>query len=250
MKKFSDTIKLPTYRVLPLKDLVVFPNMVVPLIVGRKTSLNAIDSAMENEKLLFLVAQKDSQKDEVISSDLYRVGVVAKILQLIRLPNGLSKILVEGVAGGSVKRYLTSKTYMRAGIDILQPQYSVNDEGEAKKRQLVTLFKKYVKLNEDTPEEVLFSFNQLSEMAKITDYISTHLDINVEQKQEILQKWIVNERVDTLIEIVKKENKILAIKLDLNEKVKDQGMKSQRNFYLHLAVCFVLAIFEEIRRAI
>ncbi|KAA3610240.1 MAG: endopeptidase La [Calditrichaeota bacterium] len=230
--KTENNISLPSYRVLPLKDLVVFPSMVVPLIIGRKTSLEAIDAAMENEKLLFLVAQKDALKEDVGPADLFRFGVIGRILQLVRLPNGLVKILVEGVASGKVKRYMGKDTLMKATLNILEPVYENKDEDEAKKRQLVALFKEYIKLSNDIPEEILFSFNQLSEMSKITDFISTHLDISIEEKQGILQKLAVNDRVSTLLKLLKKENSILAIKSNLDDQVRDQMVKSQRNYYL------------------
>jgi len=186
MKEDNKNISLPDYRVLPLKDLVVFPSMVVPLIVGRKSSLEAIEAAMENEKLLFLVAQKDSLKEDIGPVDLYRFGVIGRILQLVRLPNGLVKILVEGLAGGKVKRYLAKNSFMKATLNILEPTYDSKDEDEAKKRQLVSLFKEYIKLSQEIPEEILFSFNQLSEMSKITDFISTYLDISIEEKLQDL----------------------------------------------------------------
>lgn len=232
MKKDNKNIFLPNYRVLPLKDLVIFPSMVVPLIVGRKASIEAIETAMEKEKLLFLVAQKDALKDDVSPSDLYRFGVIGRILQLVRLPNGLVKILVEGVVGGKVKRYLANKSFMKATLNILEPTYDNKDEDEAKKRQLVSLFKEYIKLNQDIPEEILFSFNQLTEMSKITDFISTYLDISIGEKQNILQKLAVNDRVNTLLKLIKKENGILAIKSTLDDQVRDQMVKSQRNYYL------------------
>lgn len=232
MKKDNKNIFLPNYRVLPLKDLVIFPSMVVPLIVGRKASIEAIETAMEKEKLLFLVAQKDALKDDVNPSDLYRFGVIGRILQLVRLPNGLVKILVEGVVGGKVKRYLANKSFMKATLNILEPTYDNKDEDEAKKRQLVSLFKEYIKLNQDIPEEILFSFNQLTEMSKITDFISTYLDISIGEKQNILQKLAVNDRVNTLLKLIKKENGILAIKSTLDDQVRDQMVKSQRNYYL------------------
>jgi len=225
-------LNIQNYRVLPLKDLVVFPNMVVPLIVGRKSSLKAIDEAIKGEKLLFLVAQKNALKEDISANDLYRIGVIGRILQHIRLPNGLIKILVEGVTGGKVKRYLAKEDFLKADLQILQPVYNDNDQDEAKKRQLVNLFKEYIKLNEELPEEILFTFNQISEISKITDFVATYLDTSVKQKQDILQKWSVNERVNILLKLLKKENSILSIKSDLDDKVRDQMVKSQRNFYL------------------
>jgi ATP-dependent Lon protease len=232
MKKEINIISPQDFKVLPLKDLVVFPHMVVPLIVGRKPSLDAIEESMENEKLIFLVAQKDALKENVSAKDLYRFGVIGRILQLIRLPNGLVKVLVEGVTGGKVKRYLSQNLVMRATVDVIKPEYGNKNKDEAKKRQLIGSFKEYIKLNEELPEEILFSFNQLKNISQITDFIATYLDISVKKKQEILQQREVNDRLDVLLKLIKKENSILAIKSDLDDKVRDQMVSSQRSYYL------------------
>lgn len=223
---------LTDYKVLPLKDLVVFPSMVVPLIVGRKSSLETIESVMENEKLLFLVTQKNALKEDVIAKDLYRFGVIARVLQIVRLPNGLIKILVEGVAGGQVRKYQASTHGLKATLNIIKPDSITDDFNEARKRQLMGLFKDYIKLNIEIPEEVLFSFNQLDELSKITDFIATYLDVSVKDKQQILQKISVKDRLGSLIKIITKENEILSIKSDLDVKVNNGIVKSQRNFYL------------------
>ncbi len=230
--KNQKPVKFPNYKVLPLKDLVVFPSMVIPLIVGRKSSLETIESVMDKEKVLFLVTQKDALKEDILAKDLYRYGVVARVLQMVRLPNGLLKILVEGVAGGKVKKYRTYSNGIKATLNIMEPVYSKNNQSEAKKRQVEGLFKEYIKLNTELPEEVLFTFNQLIEMSKVTDFIATYLDIPVNVKQEILQKESVKDRVNLLIRILKKENNILSIKTDLDEKVHTGIAKGQRNFFL------------------
>lgn len=230
--KNTKQVTLQDYKVLPLKDLVVFPSMVVPLIVGRKSSLETIESVMEKEKVLFLVTQKDALKEDILAKDLYRYGVVARVLQMVRLPNGLVKILVEGVAGGKVKKYQTHAKGLKATLNIVKPVYNKSNQSEAKKRQVESLFKEYIKLNTEVPEEVLFTFNQLVEMSKITDFIATYLEIPVEVKQEILQKESVRDRVTMLIKILKNENNILMIKSDLDEKVHSGISKGQRNFYL------------------
>ena len=224
--------KADFYKVLPLKDLVVFPNMVVPLIIGRKSSLEAIEESMESEKLLFLVAQKDPLKEDISTSDLYRHGVLARILQLIRLPNGLVKILVEGVYGGHVRRYIYKDKSIKASLDLLIERKKTRMVDEAKKRQLISLFRKYIKLNEELPEEILFSFNHLNDINRITDFIATYIEIDVSKKQQILEKHPLNERTNALLEILKKENEILELKSELDGKVQDQMMRSQRNYYL------------------
>ncbi len=221
-----------TYRTLPLKDLVVFPNMVVPLIVGRKSSLIAIETAVEDDKLIFLVAQKDPAREEVGARDLYRVGVVARILQLIRLPNGLVKILVEGMFRVRVKSLNKKAGYFKAAVTPFEPLGEPTEEDEAKKRQLVALFRRYVKLNEDLPDEVLFTFNHMADIQRIADFIATYVDVDIAEKQKILETAKTPDAIDRLIGILQKESDILTLKSDLDEKVRDQMVKSQRNYYL------------------
>lgn len=220
------------FYVLPLKDLVFFPHMVVPLIVGRAQSIKSIEQSMDEEKIVFLVAQKEAGTDEVTPRDLYRFGVVARIVQLVKLPNGLVKLLVEGIIRGKVLRYSTRGGLLKALVTIPYEPLEMDDHLEAKKRHLLALFKNYIKMNDEVPEEILFSLSQLDLLDKITDFIGTYLDVPIHQKQDILKRWRVTERVDYLLAILKKENRVLALKGELDEKVRDQMMKSQRNFFL------------------
>ncbi len=220
------------FNVLPLKDLVFFPHMVVPLIVGRPQSITAIELAMEEEKIIFLAAQKEAGKDKIVPRDLFRFGVVGRIVQLVKLPNGLIKILVEGIIRGKVLRYSYLKSHLRAKVRILYDAVEMNDRLEAKKRHLLALFKDYIKLNDDVPEEILFSLNQLDDPEKITDFISTYLDVPITKKQEILKRWQIVERADFLLSVINKENQVLSFKSELDVKVRNQMMKSQRNFFL------------------
>ena len=183
------------FNVLPLKDLVFFPHMVVPLIVGRPQSITSIELAMEEEKIIFLAAQKEAGKDKISPRDLYRFGVVGRIVQLVKLPNGLVKILVEGIIRGKVLRYSSRRDRLSARVRIPYDAIEMDDTLEAKKRHLLSLFKDYIKLSDDVPEEILFSLNQLDDLEKITDFISTYLDIPITKKQEILKRWQIGERV-------------------------------------------------------
>ena len=220
------------FNVLPLKDLVFFPHMVVPLIVGRPQSIVAIEEAMEEEKIIFLVAQKEAAKDNVTPRDLYRFGVVARIVQLVKLPNGLLKILVEGIVRGKVKRFSTRADQLKAQVHIPYDPIEMDDKLEAKKRHLLALFNEYIKLNDDIPEEILFSLNQLDDLEKITDFVGTYLEVPIPKKQEILKRWQIVERTDFLLAILNKENRVLNLKSELDVKVRDQMVKSQRNFFL------------------
>ncbi len=220
------------FNVLPLKDLVFFPHMVVPLIVGRPQSITSIELAMEEEKIIFLAAQKEAGKDKIVPRDLYRFGVVGRIVQLVKLPNGLVKILVEGIIRGKVLRYSSRKDRLTARVRIPYDAIEMDDKLDAKKRYLLTLFKEYIKLNDDVPEEILFSLNQLDDLEKITDFVSTYLDVPISKKQEILKRWQIVDRADFLLSILGKENQVLSLKSELDVKVRSQMMKSQRNFFL------------------
>ena len=220
------------YTALPMKDQVVYPHMVVPLIVGRKSSLAAIDTAVENDKMIFLVTQKDPTLDEVTSRDLYRVGVVARILQLVRLPNGLVKILVEGLFRARVRKMRKGRACFEAMVLPELHDEPMTEEDEARKRRLAALFKQYVKLNDELPTEILFNFNHINDIYRLTDFIAMYLDVEILEKQRILKAIDLSQRIHILIDILQRENGILAIKSDLDEKVRDQMVKSQRNYFL------------------
>ena len=219
-------------NVLPLKDLVFFPHMVVPLIVGRPQSISSIEQAMEDEKIIFLVAQKEAVKDQITPRDLYRFGVVARIVQLVKLPNGLLKILVEGIIRGKVSRFSNRNQQLKALVHIPYEPFEMDEQLEAKKRHLLALFKDYIKLNDEVPEEILFSLNQLDDLEKITDFVATYMDLSIVKKQEILKKWQIEERSNYLLSLLNKEIRVLDLKSELDVKVRGQMMKSQRNFFL------------------
>lgn len=220
------------FNVLPLKDLVFYPHMVVPLIVGRPISIAAIERSMEEDKLIFLVAQKEASQDEITARDLYRFGVVGRILQVVKLPSGLFKILVEGVIRGKVLRYRKRADLIQVQVEVLFDELRETEELDAQKRHLTGLFRQYVKLSDEIPEEVLFSLNQFDDLEKISDFVASYLDVPTEIKQEILRKWRLSERLQYLTKILEKENRVLGIKSELNEKVQDQMLKSQRHFFL------------------
>ncbi len=232
MPRESNLLNKKIFHVLPLKDLVIFPHMVVPLIVGRKQSIESIELAMLDNKSIFLVAQKDSLMEDVHPKDLFRVGVVGQILQMVKLPNGLIKILVEGVARAKVSRYREKKKFIEAKLDLPPDIIDVTEEMEAKRRQLSELFKVYIKMNDEIPEEILFSFNQLEDAEKIIDFVATYLDVRIAEKQKLLERWDYEARLDHLLQLLRKENQVLTIKTDLDGRVRDEMMKSQRNFYL------------------
>jgi ATP-dependent Lon protease len=219
-------------NVIPLKDLVYFPYMVAPLIVGREDSIAAIETALLNEDPILLVTQKDPLKEEVSASDLYRVGVKGRILQIIKLPNGLIKALIEGLGRVKVSRYIKEEKYLAAKVEDLRDEIEMTDRLEAKKRQLLSLFKTYIKMNEDIPEEILFSLEHLEELDKISDFVAAYLDVDVKIKQRVLQEWQIDKRINRILTILKKENRVLSLKSELDIKVRDKMVQAQRQMYL------------------
>ncbi len=219
-------------NVLPLKDLIYFPYMVAPIIVGREDSITAIETALLQEDPIILVSQKDALKEDIKASDLYRVGVKGRILQLIKLPNGLIKALIEGVSRVKVIRYSKGQKYLTAKIEELQDEIKMNDHLEAKRRQLLSLFKSYIKMNENIPEEILFTLEHLDDIDKLSDFIAAYLDVDVKIKQSILQEWRIERRINRILSILKKENRVLSLKGELDVKVRDKMLQSQRQMYL------------------
>ena len=236
-EKMKDEIQIDLteksfFNVLPLKDLVFFPHMVVPLIVGRSMSIAAIEQSLEDDKLLFLVAQKEPALDDITARDLFRFGVIGRILQVVKLPSGLLKVLVEGIVRAKVNRYRKTAQNIRAQVEVMYDPPVEDEQEEARRRYLLTLFKNYIKLSDEIPEEVLFTLNQHDDLEKLSDFVASYLDVPLEIKQSILQKWKLPERIDKLIRIVEKENSVLSIKSELNNKVQNQMLKSQRHFFL------------------
>jgi len=219
-------------NVLPLKDLVFFPHMVVPLIIGREQSIEAVERCMLDNKIIFMVTQRDATKEDIILRDLYRIGITGRILQIIKLPNGLVKILVEGIQRAKVVRFINKKKFLTSIVDIPEEVLEINDEIEAKKRHLLALFKEYIKMNQEIPEEILFTLNQNDDISKLTDFIATYLDVKIPDKQKILEKWDINDRIELIFKLISRENRVLSLKTELDDKVRTHILKSQRNFYL------------------
>ncbi len=227
-----DLTKEYTLNVLPLKDLVFFPHMVVPLIVGRPNSIESVEQAMKGNKFIFLAAQKDPTLEDITARDLYRFGTMGRIVQIVRLPNGLLKVLVEGIIRGKVLQYRKRRNIIKATIMIPYSEIETNDQTEALKRELISLFKTYVKLNDDLPEELIFSVSQMDDLEKITDFIAGYLDLRLQEKLLILEEWDLEDRINLLIDILVHENQILSLKSELDVKVRDQMVKTQRNYFL------------------
>jgi ATP-dependent Lon protease len=218
---------------LPLRDVVVFPHMVIPLFVGRPKSIKALESAMEEGKNVVLVAQKSAAKDEPNPEDLYDVGTVSTILQMLKLPDGTVKVLVEGVQRARIGRVLTEKANFEAEIELIQSEEPDSNEVEAMRRTLLAQFDQYVKLNKKIPPEVLTSLSGIDGAGRLSDTIAAHLPLKLEQKQQILEMFHVGRRLEQLLQLLETEIDIMQVEKRIRGRVKRQMEKSQREYYLN-----------------
>ncbi|MHB9100179.1 MAG: endopeptidase La [Sulfuricella sp.] len=222
-----------TLPLLPLRDVVVFPHMVIPLFVGRPKSIKALETAMESGKHIMLVAQKSAAKDEPVPEDLYEVGCMASILQMLKLPDGTVKVLVEGSQRAQVTRFSDAKTHFVAEADLIAQEDGEDNEIEALRRGLFAQFDQYVKLNKKIPPEILTSLASIDEAGRLADTIAAHLPLKIEQKQEILEMVNVQKRLEHMLGILDAEIDILQVEKRIRGRVKRQMEKSQREYYLN-----------------
>jgi ATP-dependent Lon protease len=218
---------------LPLRDVVVFPHMVIPLFVGRPKSIKALEAAMEEGKNVVLVAQKSAAKDEPNPEDLYEVGTVSTILQMLKLPDGTVKVLVEGVQRARIERVLTDKANFEAEIELIASEEPDSNEVEAMRRTLLSQFDQYVKLNKKIPPEVLTSLAGIDGAGRLSDTIAAHLPLKLEQKQQILENFHVGRRLEQLLQLLETEIDIMQVEKRIRGRVKRQMEKSQREYYLN-----------------
>src|SRR5450759_448089 len=218
---------------LPLRDVVVFPHMVIPLFVGRPKSIKALEAAMEQGKNVVLVAQKSAAKDDPAPEDLYDVGTVASILQMLKLPDGTVKVLVEGVQRARINQVLSVKENYEAEATPVTQDEPDNNEVEAMRRSLFSQFDQYVKLNKKIPPEVLTSLSGIDGAGRLSDTIAAHLPLKLEQKQQILENFNVQSRLEQLLGLLETEIDILQVEKRIRGRVKRQMEKSQREYYLN-----------------
>jgi ATP-dependent Lon protease len=224
------TIQLP---LLPLRDVVVFPHMVIPLFVGRPKSIKALETAMESGKSIVLVAQKSAAKDEPAPEDLYNVGSLANILQMLKLPDGTVKVLVEGNQRARINDIVDVKTHYAVNATPVPLEPSTDHEVEAMRRTMIQQFDQYVKLNKKIPPEILTSLAGIDEAGRLGDTIAAHLPLKLEQKQEVLEMFDVKQRLEHLLKLVEGELDILQVEKRIRGRVKRQMEKSQREYYLN-----------------
>jgi ATP-dependent Lon protease len=226
-------VETSTFPLLPLRDVVVFPHMVIPLFVGRPKSIKALDVAMEAGKHILLVAQKSAAKDEPVAEDLYDIGSVATILQMLKLPDGTVKVLVEGTQRAQILHINDAGEYLSADATTLGGVDGGTHEIEAMRRALLGQFDQYVKLNKKIPPEILTSMSGIDDGGRLADAIAAHLPLKLEQKQEILEMQQVGKRLEHLLGLLEGEVDILQVEKRIRGRVKRQMEKSQREYYLN-----------------
>jgi ATP-dependent Lon protease len=220
--------------VLPLRDVVVYPHMVIPLFVGREKSIKALDAAMQDNKQILLVAQKSADIDEPTIDDVHEIGTMATILQLLKLPDGTIKVLVEGVQRAAVINLRDGDEFFVAGYSLLENEVSLDDkELEILSRSILGAFDQYVKLNKKVPAEILTSLSGIDEPSRMSDTIAAHMSLKLDEKQKILEIIDVHERLEYLMKLIDGEIDLLQIEKRIRGRVKQQMEKSQREYYLN-----------------
>jgi len=232
--KSKKSIVIPdVLPLLPIRDVVIFPYMVLPLAVGRAKSIRALEEAMARDRLIFLVTQKKIQTENPGKEDVYLVGVVAEILQLLKMPDGTIKILVEGLERGKIIDLISQQEFVEVKIQRHLETYVPNQEIEALMRSVITLFEKYVKLNRRIPIETIMSVSNIDDPGRLADIIASHISIKILQEQLILETWDPKKRLVELSKILTTENDILSIEKKIQVRVRDQIEKTQKEYYLH-----------------
>ena len=224
---------LPTYPVLPLRDVVVYPHMVIPLFVGREKSILALDQAMEGSKQIFLAAQKSAAEDDPKIDEIYTVGTLSNILQLLKLPDGTIKVLVEGSKRARLVNFTDTENMFSAEVEILEPEQVDERELDILSRSAMSQFEQYVKLNKKVPPEILSSVASIDEPSRLADTIAAHMSIRIEEKQNILELVETRERLEHLIHLMEAEIDLLQVEKRIRGRVKSQMEKSQREYYLN-----------------
>ncbi len=219
--------------VLPLRDVVVFPHLVIPLFVGREKSIRALERAMEGDKRILLVAQKDEGEDDPGVEDIYETGSISTVLQLLKLPDNTVKVLVEGGQRARVRRYVETDEAFVADVEVIESPAANPRELEVLARSLVSQFEQYVKLNKKVPPELLASLSGIDDASRLADTIAAHLALKTARKQELLELADVRERVEQLIAIMQEEIELLQVEKRIRGRVKRQMEKSQREYYLN-----------------
>src|SRR5579871_5983956 len=229
----SDTSRVALFPVLPLRDIVVFPHMIVPLFVGREKSVRALEDVMKDDMQILLVTQKNAAQDDPTTADIYSVGTVGTVLQLLKLPDGTVKVLVEGGQRARIVRFAENEAFFQAYAEAIVEKPGDQQELEALARTAVSQFEQYIKLNKKIPPEVLVSVNQIDDPSKLADTIASHLALKIPEKQELLETESVSERLEKVFAFMEGEIGVLQVEKRIRNRVKRQMEKTQREYYLN-----------------
>ena len=221
------------FPVLPLRDIVIFPHMIVPLFVGRDKSVRALEDVMKDDKQILLVAQKNAAEDDPSTDDIYTVGTVSTVLQLLKLPDGTVKVLVEGGQRALITRFSDNEQFFEAEVKTIGESEDDSQEMEALSRSVITQFEQYIKLNKKIPPEVLVSINQIDSPSKLADTVASHLALKISEKQELLEIETVSERLEKVYAHMESEIGVLQVEKKIRNRVKRQMEKTQREYYLN-----------------
>lgn len=222
-----------TFPLLPLRDIVVYPKMIVPLFVGREKSIRALQSAIDNDQSIVLATQKDAAIEEPDEKDIFKVGTLGTVVQLVKLPDGTVKVLVEGIERVKLDAFIPNDGFMKVEITPLSEDEEHDVEEEALSRAVLSQFEEYVKLSKKTPPEVLVSVSQIDDLNKLADTIASHLSLKIEEKQALLECITLKERFNKLLELMDSEITLLEVENKIKTRVKKQMEKSQKEYYLN-----------------
>ncbi len=221
------------YPVLPLRDVVVYPHMVIPLFVGRDKSIQALDQAMQGNKQILLIAQKSAVEDDPKVNEIHTVGTLSNILQLLKLPDGTIKVLVEGAKRAKIIEFIETESMFSVTAKLLEPTYKDEREVEILSRSAMNQFEQYVKLNKKVPPEILSSLAGIDDSSRLADTIAAHMSVKIEEKQNILEYVDITKRLEYLIRLMVSEIDLLQVEKRIRGRVKSQMEKSQREYYLN-----------------
>ncbi|HEY1735213.1 MAG TPA: LON peptidase substrate-binding domain-containing protein, partial [Methylovirgula sp.] len=224
---------IQSYPVLPLRDIVVFPHMIVPLFVGREKSIRALEEVMKSDKLILLATQINASDDDPSPDSIFKTGTLASVLQLLKLPDGTVKVLVEGQMRARVHRYTRTDDFYEADADAIADEPADKVEVEALARSVVSEFESYVKLNKKVSPEVVAAVNQIEDYAKLADTVASHLAVKILDKQSILETNSVGKRLEKCLSLMESEISVLQVEKRIRTRVKRQMEKTQREYYLN-----------------
>ncbi len=224
---------ITSYPVLPLRDIVVFPHMIVPLFVGREKSVRALEEVMQDDKQILLSSQKDPGQDDPATDDIYSHGVLANVLQLLKLPDGTVKVLVEGKSRVRITKFIENEAFFEAEAEVLTEVVGAEEELPALVRSVGDEFERYAKIKKNIPEEALATVGETTEPSKLADLVAGHLGVNVTQKQELLETVTVSERLEKVYGLMQGEMSVLQVEKKIKTRVKNQMERTQREYYLN-----------------